>query len=107
LAELPRPESLGGHGAWFGLGGGQELHIGVEEAFAPARKAHPGLRVAPGELDRLAERLTAAGAPVIWDERLSDRRRFYTADPWGNRIELLAYEPPTAPRQASSSSAAT
>jgi len=27
---------------------------------------------------------------VRWDESLDATRRFYTEDPWGNRIELLA-----------------
>ncbi len=70
--------------------GEQELHIGVQEPFAPAMKAHPGLRVAPGGLDALATRLTAAGFPVVWDDALADVRRFFTEDPWGNRIELVS-----------------
>ncbi len=75
---------------WFALGALQ-LHIGVERDFTPARKAHPALRVQAGELDSLADRLAAAGAPVEWDEALP-LRRFFTADPWGNRIEFLAAE---------------
>lgn len=66
------------------------MHVGVEDGFAPARKAHPALRVAYGQLDALAERLGQAGEQVIWDAALPDVRRFYTQDPWGNRIELLA-----------------
>jgi catechol 2,3-dioxygenase-like lactoylglutathione lyase family enzyme len=90
LAEIEKPEPLRARGgAWFALGN-QQLHIGVEEEFAPALKAHPALRVAAGELDALAERLSAAGSPVSWDDALAGVRRFYTADPWGNRIELLA-----------------
>ena len=42
------------------------------------------------ELDRLAERLGASGAGVLWDDALPGARRFYCEDPWGNRIELLA-----------------
>jgi hypothetical protein len=38
----------------------------------------------------LADRLAAAGFPVIWDDALTDAHRFYSEDPWGNRIELLA-----------------
>jgi hypothetical protein len=26
---------------------------------------------------------------VIWDDALADAARFYSEDPWGNRIELL------------------
>jgi hypothetical protein len=77
-------------GAWFALADGGELHVGVEEQFAPARKAHPAFRLAPGKLDELAARLEAAGERVEWDDSLPGVRRFYTADPWGNRLELLA-----------------
>jgi catechol 2,3-dioxygenase-like lactoylglutathione lyase family enzyme len=89
LEELPKPPVLAGRGgAWFRCGA-QQLHVGVERAFAPAAKAHPALAVAgPGALTALAERLAAAGAPVSWDEELPGVRRFYTEDPWGNRLEL-------------------
>jgi catechol 2,3-dioxygenase-like lactoylglutathione lyase family enzyme len=90
LTELEKPEPLRSRGgAWFGLGAGQ-LHVGVEEPFAPSRKAHPALRVDGAALDTLATRLVAAGAPVQWDDSLPGVRRFYTADPWGNRLELLS-----------------
>jgi hypothetical protein len=46
--------------------------------------------VAPEELDAIAQTLRSAGAPVSWDERHPGVRRFYTADPFGNRIEILA-----------------
>lgn len=89
LAEVEKPEPLRSRGgAWFALGEHQ-LHVGVEEGFRPARKAHPAIRVGPEELDRLAQKLAAAGAEVAWDEALPGARRFYTADPWGNRIELV------------------
>jgi hypothetical protein len=53
--------------------------------------AHPGFRVgSPGELDELAERLVAGQYEVDWDDRIEGRRRFYTRDPFGNRLELLA-----------------
>jgi catechol 2,3-dioxygenase-like lactoylglutathione lyase family enzyme len=91
LEELEKPEGLRSRGgAWFALGGGGQLHVGVEEPFAPARKAHPAFRLPAGELDELAARLGAAGERVEWDESLPGTRRFYTADPWGNRLELLA-----------------
>lgn len=90
LTEIERPSTLGGPGGvWFTVGS-QQLHIGVEEAFAPARKAHPAFRVDPDQLDGLAERLSAAGRAVIWDDRLPGVRRFYSEDPWGNRVELQA-----------------
>ncbi|HEX4731057.1 MAG TPA: VOC family protein [Solirubrobacterales bacterium] len=90
LKELEKPEPLRARGgAWFRLGR-RQLHIGVEPEFEPARKAHVALRVSPAELDDLAARLAAAGAPVIWDDDLPGERRFYSEDPWGNRIEFLA-----------------
>ena len=83
LVEVEKPEPLRGRGGvWF-----EQLHVGVEEDFRPARKAHPALRV--HDIDSLASRLTAAGKRVDWDEALPAIRRFYTSDPWGNRLELL------------------
>ena len=76
-------------GVWFQVGA-QQLHIGIEVPFEPARKAHPALRVMPEDLDVVARRLRAGGAQVKWDEELPGVRRFYSEDPWGNRIEVLA-----------------
>ena len=90
LREVDKPAPLRARGGvWFQVGD-QQLHVGVEELFAPARKAHPALRVRPDALEALAGRLEAAGAPVVWDDALDGARRFYSEDPWGNRIELLA-----------------
>jgi catechol 2,3-dioxygenase-like lactoylglutathione lyase family enzyme len=89
LAEIAKPEPLRERGGcWFALGAHQ-LHIGVEDDFRPARKAHPAIRLDPADLDALAERLTAAGHPVTWDTSLPGERRFYVSDPWGNRLEFL------------------
>ncbi len=90
LEEIEKPAPLrAGGGVWFQLGEHQ-LHIGVDPDFEPARRAHPALRVARAELAELAERLLAARSPVNWDEQLPHARRFFTEDPWGNRLELLA-----------------
>jgi catechol 2,3-dioxygenase-like lactoylglutathione lyase family enzyme len=91
LAELSKPAELAARGGvWFACGP-QQLHVGVAADFAPAGKAHPALAVASAsDLDVLAERLTLAAAPVHWDADLPGVARFYTEDPWGNRIELLA-----------------
>ena len=66
------------------------MHVGVEDGLAPARKAHPAMRVAAGELDALADRLRDVGEQVVGDEALAGVRRFYSQDPWRNRIELLS-----------------
>jgi catechol 2,3-dioxygenase-like lactoylglutathione lyase family enzyme len=92
LPELPKPPVLqAGGGVWFACGSHQ-LHVGVSERFSPAGKAHPALQARLGELDRLAARLEEAGAPVRWDDAIPGTRRFFTADPWGNRIELVGTE---------------
>ena len=94
LAEVAKPPSLRGRGGvWFAVGD-QQLHVGVDEGFAAARKAHPALRVGAGALEELAGRLVTAGCEIRWDEEIEGVRRFYCEDPWGNRIELLALNPP-------------
>jgi catechol 2,3-dioxygenase-like lactoylglutathione lyase family enzyme len=88
LPELEKPPVLAARGgAWFACGA-QQLHVGVQADFAPAAKAHPALGAdSARSLDALAERLTLAGSPVQWDDAIPGR--FYTEDPWGNRLELL------------------
>jgi catechol 2,3-dioxygenase-like lactoylglutathione lyase family enzyme len=89
LSEVPKPPVLQARGGvWFACGAHQ-LHVGVSERFTPADKAHPALQVRLAELDRLGARLEDAGAPGRWDDAIPGTRRFYTADPWGNRIELV------------------
>jgi catechol 2,3-dioxygenase-like lactoylglutathione lyase family enzyme len=91
LDELAKPEPLAARGGcWFAVGG-QELHLGVAEPFTPAAKAHPALRVDTAEeLRDLAGRLSTAGHAISWDDALPGTERFYVADPFGNRLELLA-----------------
>jgi len=86
LRELIKPERLRARGGvWFAVGEHQ-LHIGIEQSFAPARKAHPALAVPrAGDLSALAAKLEAAGRTITWDGP-----RFYVEDPFGNRLELLA-----------------
>jgi catechol 2,3-dioxygenase-like lactoylglutathione lyase family enzyme len=86
LEELPKPEPLASRGGCWFRAGAQELHVGVEEPFVPARKAHPGLVV--GDLDGLATKLTGAGIEVAYDESIPGTRRFHAADPFGNRLEF-------------------
>jgi hypothetical protein len=90
LLELPRPETLAGSGGvWFQCGI-QELHIGVDPDFLPARKAHPALQVVNRTvLKALAAHLELEGVAVEFDDRLPGRQRFYTSDPFGNRLEII------------------
>jgi ribosomal protein S18 acetylase RimI-like enzyme len=86
LEELPKPERLRARGGVWFRAGDEELHIGVDDDFKPAWKAHPALAVSrASELRALAHRLDRAGHHVRWDGP-----RFYVADPFGNRLELLA-----------------
>jgi catechol 2,3-dioxygenase-like lactoylglutathione lyase family enzyme len=90
LPELEKPASLRARGGvWFAVGA-QQLHVGVAEPFEPARKAHPALRVRPDRIEVLAGRLEAAGVTVSWDDEIEGVRRLFLADPWGNRVELVA-----------------
>jgi catechol 2,3-dioxygenase-like lactoylglutathione lyase family enzyme len=88
LVELPKPQSLAGRGGvWFRVGA-QELHVGVEPDFSPARKAHPAFAVA--DVAALRGRLEAAGVATEDAPGIPGLARFYVADPWGNRVELTA-----------------
>ena len=81
MREVPKPSSLAARGGvWF-----EQLHVGVEEGFTPARKAHPAFVV--DDLDALAARI---GDGVQWDDAVPGVRRFYAHDPFGNRLEFLA-----------------
>jgi catechol 2,3-dioxygenase-like lactoylglutathione lyase family enzyme len=86
LEELPKPEALAARGGCWFRAGAQELHVGVEEPFVPARKAHPGFVV--DDLGALAARLTGEGIAVSWDEAIPGTKRFHMVDPFGNRLEL-------------------
>jgi catechol 2,3-dioxygenase-like lactoylglutathione lyase family enzyme len=86
LEELEKPEPLRSRGGcWFKVGS-RQLHIGVEENFRPATKAHPAFAVT--DIDALFTALAAAGVRCAWDDALPGPRRFYANDPWGNRLEF-------------------
>lgn len=102
LTEVPKPEELAGRGGcWFRAYGDDgevtaEIHVGVEDPFAPARKAHPALVLdTVAALELTAARLRAGGFDVDWRERhtFSGYERCHTFDGAGNRVELLAPAP--------------
>jgi len=96
LTEVAKPAGLVPRGGcWFRAPGTDlELHVGVEDPFRPATRAHPALLLATtGALDALAHRLASRGRDVRVDELLPGYRRFYTDDAHGNRVEFLAAEP--------------
>lgn len=87
MTEIPKPPALAARGGCWFAAGSVQLHLGVEEDFRPARKAHPGLRVTG--IAAYAQRLKERGAEVVWDEDLPGHHRFYSEDPVGNRLEFL------------------
>lgn len=87
---IPKPPHLAPRGGVWFRGGRLELHVGVEKGFRPARKAHVTFLVS--DLEDRRRRAAAAGAPAREDAPLPGWRRFYTEDPFGNRVELLEPE---------------
>ena len=93
FSELPKPEHLARRGGVWFRSGAADVHLGVEDDFRPAKKAHPALLV--DGLPELLARCTAAGVEVTTDQPLPGYDRAYVADPFGNRIELLEAAPAT------------
>jgi catechol 2,3-dioxygenase-like lactoylglutathione lyase family enzyme len=90
---IPKPEALAGRGGRWFRAGPVELHLGVEEPFVPAAKAHPALLIEG--LDALELRLTESGVTIERDEQLDGHERFHVRDPFGNRLELIERRPVT------------
>jgi len=87
LEEIEKPEPLRSRGGcWFRVGS-RQLHLGVEEPFRPAAKAHPALAV--DDASALFAKLQTAGVACEWDHALPGVVRFYAQDPWGNRLEFM------------------
>ncbi len=86
LKEVAKPEELASRGGCWFTSGDLNMHLGVEEDFRAAKKAHPAIVVA--DLESLTAALERAGVEVE-AVPLDGYRRVYVADPFGNRIELL------------------
>jgi catechol 2,3-dioxygenase-like lactoylglutathione lyase family enzyme len=87
LAEKPKPAGLAGRGGCWFEDGGLKVHLGVEEPFRPARKAHVAFRV--DDVAGLAARARAGGFEVADDRQLPGQERVFIFDPFGNRLEFL------------------
>lgn len=90
LAEIPKPELLAARGVVWFQRGAQQLHLGVEDDFRPAKKVHSAFAVV--DLDALARDLEAGGYRAVVDSvRLQGSRRIFTEDPFGNRVDLAQH----------------
>ena len=88
MTELAKPGELAKRGGCWFASGEVQIHLGVEEKFHPAQKAHPALRCA--DYDGLLARLRAADVEVIEDRNIPGVRRCHVFDCFGNRLELVA-----------------
>ena len=87
FTERDKPKVLAGRGGCWFVAGSVQLHLGVEEDFIPAKKAHPAFLL--DDLNGMVERLREAGCPIKEGPALPGYHRRFTADPFGNRIELM------------------
>ncbi|MGI9824740.1 VOC family protein [Agromyces sp. Marseille-Q5079] len=98
MVEVPKAPSLAGRGGcWFRSFTGEvitaEIHVGVDDPFVPARKAHPALLLdSVRELEEVGRRVADAGFDVSWEDRdtFEGYVRFHARDGFGNRVEILA-----------------
>ncbi|WP_404373305.1 glyoxalase [Kytococcus sedentarius] len=87
LLEVAKPPVLAARGGLWVRADRLEIHLGIEQDFRAAAKAHPGILVT--DLDALDGHLTGQGVATTWDANFPGMRRFYVHDPFGNRIEFL------------------
>lgn len=88
MHEIPKPALLAQRGGVWFASGEVQIHIGIEQDFRPARKAHPALRCT--DYEGLLSRLRAAGVEANEVDGIPHVRRAHVQDPFGNRIELIA-----------------
>ncbi|NNN02378.1 MAG: glyoxalase [Acidimicrobiaceae bacterium] len=87
---VAKPELLARRGGRWYVSGPVHLHLGVEEDFRPARKAHPAWRVR--NLTRLRDRLVETGFIPRESHEIPGVIRVHVDDPFGNRLELIDEE---------------
>jgi catechol 2,3-dioxygenase-like lactoylglutathione lyase family enzyme len=99
MTEVEKPAGLAGRGgAWFRAYDeagrvSAELHVGVEDPFAPARKAHPAFLLPSLEvLEEAVTRLARLGYDIDRSEwhTFAGYHRVHVNDAHANRVELLA-----------------
>ena len=86
VPRVPKPPHLAVRGGCWFERGALRIHLGVQDDFVPATKAHPAFAVL--DLDRLEATITAHGLPVRREDDPLGPDVLYVDDPFGNRIEL-------------------
>ena len=89
LPEVEKPEELKKNGGVWFSNGQVHLHVGVEDSFQPAKKAHPAFEV--DDIDAFAAHIRSKGLEIQVDDKLPGAKRFYVDDPFGNRLEFLQW----------------
>ncbi len=87
LNEQAKPDDLAKRGGCWFERGALKVHLGVEDPFRPARKAHVAFRV--DDVAGLAARARDSGYEVADDRELPGHERVFIFDPFGNRLEFL------------------
>ncbi|MGY3314108.1 catechol 2,3-dioxygenase-like lactoylglutathione lyase family enzyme [Peribacillus simplex] len=87
--EVDKPASLKSNGGVWFESGSIKIHVGTEDQFIPARKAHPALEVE--NLRDFKQHLITNRVSFTEDKRLPGANRIYISDPFGNRIEILEW----------------
>ncbi len=84
---VAKPEALARRGGRWYEQGETRLHLGVDPQFIASAKAHVAFVVS--DYSDLARRLEEGHARVQFDDEIEGVERFYTWDPFGNRLEII------------------
>src|SRR6185503_4792592 len=88
FTEIPKPAELAKRGGVWFQSENVQLHLGIEQNFQPARKAHPAFIV--DDLDSLITKAQSLGYETDTNQpSLNGFKRAHVFDPFGNRIELM------------------
>jgi catechol 2,3-dioxygenase-like lactoylglutathione lyase family enzyme len=84
---VDKPINLAKRGGRWYEHGHTKLHLGVDPQFVASPKAHVAFVVS--DYEALADRLVSHNARVQYDNEIEGVDRFYTWDPFGNRLEIV------------------
>ena len=88
LEPIDKPDGARGRGGWF-KAGAQEIHVSIDQ-HNPHHAAHFAIVVS--DFDHVVSKLRDAGCHIEQASPIPGRKRCFTRDPAGNRVELMAYE---------------